>query len=182
MFFFKPCQCLCYSICLTPVKCQVNTQWCVYVAIAPSWWATKHPHFHTNLPPREIPFIATRRTNDAHRINSNVDRVHQWLQCAVFWKEEQKTSKNYDIYDPIKKGYCIFCIKLPFLPLNTSNFLKRSNHIIFFNSISKDPKRNEPHGNSIAELQGIFEACRLVLFHKEMSQPGATITNHWTKR
>lgn len=91
----------------------------VYVAIAPSWWGTKHSSH-------------VRKTNDAHRINSNVDRVHQWLQCAVFWKEEQKTSENYDIYDPIKKGYCILCTKLPFLPLNTSNFLKRSNHIIFF--------------------------------------------------
>ena len=165
MFFFKPCQCLCYSICLTPVKCQVNTQWCVYVAIAPSWWATKHPHFHTNLPPKEIPFIATRRTNDAHRINSSVDPVHQWLQRAVFWKEEQKKRQKTMIsMIPSKKGnYCIFCTKnQASLPSSKHQQLPETfKPYSFFYSISKDPKRNVfmadgPSYKGYLKLAGLF--------------------------
>lgn len=80
MCFSKPFSCLCYLFnpCEMPSK---HPMVGAYVAIAPSWWGTKHSS-HVS------------KTNDADGINSSVDPVHQWLQCAVFLKEVQKNIRK----------------------------------------------------------------------------------------
>ena len=140
------------------------------------------PTFTQTFLPRK--FLSLLQGGPMMCIASTLTWIEYISDCSVqcFWRKRRKNIRKLWYLWSYQKGHCIFCIKLPFLPLNTSKFSETFKPYSFFYSISKDPKRNEPHGNSIAELQGIFEACRLVLFHKEMSQPGATITNHWTKR
>ena len=64
----------------------------VYVAIAPSWWGTKHSSHVRKTKMRMASTLAW------------IQYISDYTACSVFEGSAEKTSENYDIYDPIKKG------------------------------------------------------------------------------